>query len=169
MAEGDSLGGVVECAVTGLSPGIGEPVVDKLDAALARASFSIGGVKAMEFGDGLAAARVKGSEHNDGLYCADGKVQKSSNHSGGVAGGISDGGELLFRTAFKPTPSISKPQRTVNAANENIELSVKGRHDPLIAPRAVVVVEAMTALTLADLCLMGAVAKMENLERIYNG
>ena len=159
MADQDSAGGVVECVVSGLPAGLGEPVFEKLDANLARAILSIGAVKGVEIGDGFAAARSRGSENNDGYrMAADGSVVKTANHSGGVLGGISDGSDLVFRAAFKPTPSISRSQETVSRAGENIELSIKGRHDPVVVPRAVVVVEAMAALTV-----------METSNPIFNG
>lgn len=166
--EGDSAGGVIECVVTGLKPGIGQPVFDKLDAALAGAVFSIGAVKGVEFGTGFAAALAKGSQNNDAFYADDNKtVKKRTNHAGGVLGGISDGSPLCFRAAIKPTPSIRKIQETVGASGQQAELAIHGRHDPVIVPRAVVVVEAMTALTLVDSLMQGMSSRMENLINIY--
>lgn len=153
MEQMDSAGGVVECVISGVPAGIGEPVFDKLDACLASAVMSIGAVKGFEIGDGFAAARSRGSENNDEFYTEGGEVRKRTNHAGGILGGMSDGGEIIFRAAFKPTPSIAKPQRTVSRGGENVEISIKGRHDPVVVPRAVVVVEAMAALTVADLLL----------------
>ena len=171
MAEKDSAGGVIECRVTGLMPGIGEPVFDKLDARLAQAVMSIGAVKAVEIGDGISVTRMQGSENNDGFesYEDEGArhIRKLTNHSGGVLGGISDGSELILRAHIKPTPSIFSPQRTVNKDGENIGIEIKGRHDPVIVPRAVVVVECMTAITLADLLLANLSSRMENLRKIY--
>lgn len=160
IREQDSCGGIVECRVTGLPAGVGEPVFDKLDACLAKAVMSIGAVKGIEIGDGFAAARSRGSENNDAFYKgADGAVCKKTNHSGGILGGISDGDDIILRAAFKPTPSIARHQQTVNRAGEDVEIEVKGRHDPVVVPRAVVVVEAMAALTVADLLLTGRCAK----------
>ncbi|MBQ8940464.1 MAG: chorismate synthase [Firmicutes bacterium] len=164
----DSVGGVIECCVTGLPAGIGEPVFDKLDASLGRAIFSIGAVKGVEFGLGFEAAKIYGSQNNDNFTFKDGKVEKLTNNSGGILGGISDGSELILRAAFKPTPSIAQPQKTVNSKNENIEIEIKGRHDPIVVPRAVIVVEAMTAITLVDLLLMNMSAKMDNIKKFYN-
>ncbi len=143
---GDSIGGVVECRVSGLPAGLGEPVFDKLDAALAGAMISIGAVKGVEFGAGFAAAEMRGSEHNDEMG-AEGFL---TNHAGGVLGGISTGAELVFRVAVKPTSSIESPQRTVDLAGEERQIVTEGRHDPCICPRIVPVVEAMTCLVLED-------------------
>jgi len=155
IQEQDSCGGVVECVIRGVPVGVGEPVFDKLDACLAKAIMSIGAVKGFEIGDGFAAARSRGSVNNDAFYMdGDGVVRKSTNHSGGILGGISDGSDIIFRAAFKPTPSISKEQQTVNRSGENVQILIKGRHDPIVVPRAVVVVEAMAALTVADLLLL---------------
>ena len=168
MADQDSAGGVVECVVSGLPAGLGEPVFEKLDANLARAILSIGAVKGVEIGDGFAAARSRGSENNDGYRrAADGSVVKTANHSGGVLGGISDGSDLVFRAAFKPTPSISRSQETVSRAGENIELSIKGRHDPVVVPRAVVVVEAMAALTVMDMLLVSMSSRLDMIQLFF--
>lgn len=154
MAQKDSAGGVVECVISGVPAGVGEPVFDKLDACLAKAVMSIGAVKGFEIGDGFAAARSCGSVNNDAFY-TDGEqaVRKRTNHSGGILGGMSDGSEIVLRAAFKPTPSIARDQKTVDRNGENVEINIKGRHDPIVVPRAVVVVEAMAALTVADLLL----------------
>lgn len=155
MAQMDSAGGVVECVISGVPAGVGEPVFDKLDACLAKAVMSIGAVKGFEIGDGFAAARSCGSVNNDAFYAEeDGSIKKKTNHSGGILGGMSDGSEIVLRAAFKPTPSIAQPQQTVKRSGENTEVRIKGRHDPIVVPRAVVVVEAMAALTVADLYLM---------------
>ncbi len=162
IKEQDSAGGVVECVIQGVPAGVGEPVFDKLDACLAKAIMSIGAVKGFEVGDGFGAARSRGSVNNDCFYVdSSGKVKKKTNHSGGILGGISDGSDIVFRAAFKPTPSIAQNQETVNRAGENVEIVVKGRHDPIVVPRAVVVVEAMAALTVADLLLIGKSSKVE--------
>ena len=139
--------------ITGVPAGIGEPVFDKLDACLAKAIFSIGAVKGFEIGDGFSSAVSTGLENNDAFCIKDGKITKQTNHAGGILGGISDGSPIIFRAAIKPTPSIASVQQTVNKHNETIEIQIKGRHDPVIVPRAVVVVESMAALTLADLYL----------------
>lgn len=155
MANLDSAGGIVECVISGMPAGVGEPVFDKLDACLAKAVMSIGAVKGFEIGDGFAASRSCGSANNDAFYTdEDGAVHKRTNHSGGILGGISDGSDIVLRAAFKPTPSIAQQQQTVNRSNENVEIAIRGRHDPVIVPRAVVVVEAMTALTVLDLLLL---------------
>lgn len=167
MAENESVGGIVECHVKGLPIGIGEPVFDKLDASLAKAVLSIGATKGIEFGAGFGAALLKGSEDNDEFYTQDGKILKYSNNSGGIMGGFSDGGELVFRAAFKPTPSIAKQQRTIDRDGNNTTVIVNGRHDPIVVPRAVVVVEAMTAITLVDLLLANMSARMDNIIKFY--
>ena len=153
-AEGDSVGGTVECIVTGLPVGIGGPLFGGLDGKIASAIFGIPAVKGIEFGAGFAAARMKGSENNDPYTVKDGKIQTLSNNAGGILGGISTGMPLLFKTAFKPTPSITKPQQSVRLSTlEETELRVVGRHDPCIVPRAVPVVEAVTAIALLDALL----------------
>ncbi len=164
----DSCGGVIECVVTGLPAGIGEPVFDKLDAELAKAMLSIGAVKGFEIGSGFAAAGQRGSEHNDAfLLDENGRIAKRTNHSGGTLGGISDGAPIVFRAAVKPTPSIGAEQETVTADHKPAKISIRGRHDPVIVPRAVVVVEAMAALTIVDLMMVNMSSRMENIEKIY--
>ncbi|MGI6054719.1 MAG: chorismate synthase [Clostridium sp.] len=163
MAKKDSAGGIVECRIQGLPAGIGEPVFDKLSANLAKAICSIGAVKGFEIGDGFEAARHSGSENNDTFV----KGGKATNHAGGILGGISDGTDVIFRAAFKPTPSIAALQKTVTRHGEEIEISIKGRHDPIIVPRAVVVVEAMAAFTVADLMLSGMTSRMEWIQAFY--
>lgn len=165
--DGDSAGGVIECTVKNLPAGIGEPVFDKLDAVIAGAIMSIGAVKGVEFGNGFAAADSTGSANNDSFYAEAGKLLKKTNNAGGVLGGISDGSNLVFRAAFKPTPSIGKTQQTVNKNLENIDINIKGRHDPVIVPRAVVVVEAMTGLAIADLLLKNMSSKLSDVKKIY--
>lgn len=152
IKEGDSLGAVIECVVPNIDPGYGEPFWDGLEAVLAHAIFSIPGVRGLEFGDGFEAARMKGSEHND-LIGEDGRPLK--NGAGGANGGITNGAPISFRVAFKPTSSIRKAQQTFNFQTGEMDtLEVPGRHDVCFALRAPVVVEAMTAITLADLVLM---------------
>ncbi len=167
MEEHDSVGGIVECIAKHVMPGLGDPVFEKLDAKLAQAILSIGAVKGFEIGEGFAAAHLAGSENNDAFLFEQGRIKKETNHSGGVLGGISDGSDIIFRAAIKPTPSIFKTQHTVNKSNENITIAIKGRHDPIIVPRAVVVVECMTALTLADALLMNMTSRLDYIKTIY--
>lgn len=151
MAEqGDSVGGIVECRIAGAPAGLGEPVFDKLDAELGKAMLSLGSVKGIEFGKGFAAAKMKGSDHNDWMD----KNGFITNHAGGVIGGISTGEEILFRIAVKPTSSIASPQKTVDLQGNEQEIRTEGRHDPCICPRIVPVVEAMSALVLMDFLLI---------------
>lgn len=149
---GDSLGGVVECRIFGVPVGLGEPFFDSVESELAHLAFSIPAVKAVEFGDGFASARRRGSEHNDAFYWDGDRVRTRTNHSGGVLGGLATGEPIVFRVAVKPTSSIALEQETVNlVTREAARLVVKGRHDPCIVPRAVVVVEAVARLAIADL------------------
>lgn len=165
----DSVGGVVECLVREFPAGVGEPVFDKLDASLSRAIMSIGAVKAVEVGDGTAVSAAFGSDNNDILfYDSNHCLQKESNHSGGISGGISEGFPILLRAHIKPTPSIGQVQRTVSKDGENIELQITGRHDPVIVPRAVVVVEAMVAVTLVDMLFVNMSSRMENIVKFYH-
>ena len=154
-AAGDSAGGIVSCRVTGLPPGLGEPVFDKLDACLAHAVLSVGAVKGIEFGAGFEAARMTGSENNDPMRRdpETGKPGFVTNNAGGVLGGLSTGADLVFRAAVKPVSSISREQDTVDRDGRDCTISVHGRHDVCLCPRIVPVVEAMTALTIADLFL----------------
>ena len=167
VRDHDSVGGIIECRIEGLPVGIGEPVFDKLDAELAKAVMSIGAVKGFEIGDGFAVARSLGSENNDAFYMKDGFVQKKTNHSGGTLGGMSDGDCLILRCAVKPTPSIAKEQKTVNDCGEEVNLKITGRHDPVIVPRAVVVVESMAAMTVLDMMLRNTSAKIDTIEKAY--
>ena len=167
ISKQDSLGGIIECSVKGLPAGLGEPVFDKLDACLAKAIMSIGAVKGFEVGDGFMVAETMGSENNDEFYINDGRICKRTNHSGGVLGGISDGSELVFRAAIKPTPSISSLQHTVRRDGNEMQIAIKGRHDPMIVPRAVVVVEAMTACTIVDLLLENMTSVIDNVRKVY--
>jgi chorismate synthase len=146
MEIGDSAGGIIECRVNGLPPGLGDPVFDKLEADLGKAILSIGAVRGFEVGAGFAAAHMTGSEHNDPMD-SDGFL---SNNSGGIIGGVSTGQEIIFRAAVKPTSSISLPQSTRNLKGETVEIRTEGRHDPIICPRIVPVIEGMTALVLMD-------------------
>ncbi len=168
MSNKDSCGGVVECIAKGIPAGIGDPVFEKLDANLGKAILSIGAVKAVEIGDGLLAAKSTGSVNNDAFVCENGQICKKTNHSGGVLGGISDGSQLVFRAYIKPTPSIFSSQETINKNKQNIEIAIKGRHDPVIVPRAVVVVEAMTALTILDACMVNMTARLDYLTNFYH-
>ena len=195
--EGDSAGGVVECRVNGLFPGVGEPVFDKLDARLAEGIMSIGAVKAVEIGDGVAVTKALGSENND-AFLAEGTekdiavdqmetavvkedeaeadyslgdnslgLKKKTNHSGGILGGMSDGSELILRACFKPTPSIGKLQNTVKENGEATAIKIMGRHDPTVVERAAVVVEAMTAIVILDCLLENMSARIENIKKVY--
>ena len=166
--ELNSSGGVVECIAKGLPIGLGEPVFDKLDAKLGQALFSLGAVKGVETGDGFATSHSTGLSNNDEFILKDSKIAKATNHSGGVLGGMSDGSTLVVRAAFKPTPSIAATQHTVNKNMEDVEINIEGRHDPIVVSRAVVAVEAMTALVLADLLLQNSVSKLDNLKKIYD-
>ena len=153
-AEGDSVGGVIECVVRGLPVGIGEPMFDGLENQLARVLFAVPAVKGIEFGAGFAAANMRGSENNDPFTVRDGKVETLTNNAGGILGGISNGMPVVFRAAVKPTPSIAKEQQSVNLNTMQPEaLSITGRHDPCIVPRAVPVIEAAAALAISDLIL----------------
>ncbi len=168
MKEQNSSGGIVECIVNGLPAGLGDPVFEKLDANLGKAILSIGAVKAFEIGDGMAVASATGRSNNDPFLPGEnGAIRKASNHAGGVLGGISDGSPLILRAAIKPTPPIASFQATVNTQGKPISVSIKGRHDPIIVPRAVVVVESMTALVLADALLLNMTATMDNVKKIY--
>ncbi len=179
MAEKDSSGGVVECVIEGMPAGVGEPVFEKLDANLAKAVLSIGAVKGFEIGSGFRAASMRGSENND-AFCLEeetpdgglafhSRTVKKTNHSGGTLGGMSDGSPIVFRAAFKPTASIARPQQTVDRFGKEREIAVKGRHDPIIVPRAVVVVEAMAALTAADMLLLSMTSRLDRIQAFFGG
>ena len=168
MQNMDSAGGVVECVVSGLPAGIGEPVFDKLDANLAKALMSIGAVKAVEIGDGAKVSATYGSENNDSFHMNGDTICKTTNHSGGVLGGMSDGSKLIMRAHFKPTPSIAKPQNTVTSNGEDTTIEIHGRHDPVIVPRAVVVVEAMAAITVLDLMMDNMSSRLDYLTKFYS-
>jgi chorismate synthase len=149
-ADGDSVGGIIECRVRGVPAGLGEPVFDRLEADLGKAMLSLPATKGFELGSGFAGARQRGSEHNDAFETRDGRVRTRTNRSGGTQGGISNGEELVFRIAFKPTATILQSQPTVDVHGAPTELMGRGRHDPCVVPRAVPIVEAMTALVLVD-------------------
>jgi len=148
--EGDSIGGVIECVARGIPPGLGEPVFDKLEADLAKAMLSIPAARGFAIGSGFGATRMRGSEHNDAFEVRDGRIRTKTNNSGGVQGGISNGEDIYFRVAFKPPATIALQQKTVTSSNEQTKLAARGRHDPCVLPRAVPIVEAMTALVFCD-------------------
>ena len=148
----DSVGGTIECAVTGLPAGVGDPMFDGVEGVIAKAVFGVPAVKGIEFGAGFALAQMRGSQANDPFRFANGRVVTETNRCGGILGGITDGMPVLFRVAVKPTPSISQPQKTVNLqTGENAVLEIHGRHDPCIVPRAVSVIEAVTAIAVINL------------------
>jgi chorismate synthase len=150
---GDSLGGIVEAVARGVPPGWGEPVFDKLDADLAKAMLSLPAAKGFEIGSGFGGIALTGREHNDPFYNSDGRIRTSTNRSGGVQGGISNGEDIVIRVAFKPTATILHEQQTVDVDGQDTTIMARGRHDPCVLPRAVPIVEAMMALVLADHCL----------------
>ncbi len=151
--EKDSLGGIIECEITGLPAGVGEPVFGKLHANLAHAMMSINAVKGFEIGGGFAMSGRKGSEVNDSFSFTNGEVKTKTNYSGGVQGGISNGMDVVFRVAFKPTATIGKAQETINQSGDKTDLEASGRHDPCVVPRAVPIVETMAALVIGDLLI----------------
>ena len=177
MEEKNSSGGVIYCEVTGLPVGLGEPVFEKIDANLAKAMFSIGSVKGFEIGDGFAVATSTGLTNNDAFKLCENSVKeadfdiqtikKATNHSGGTLGGMTDGAPLTMRIAIKPTPSIASSQKTVNKLGEEIDIEIKGRHDPIIVPRAVVVVESMAALTILDALLSNMSSRLDKIMDFY--
>lgn len=168
IAELNSSGGVVECIISGMPEGIGDPVFEKLNANLAKAVMSIGAVKGFEIGDGIDAAKATGKNNNDAFRVdADGKIIKETNHAGGILGGMSDGSDIILRASIKPTPSIAATQQTINQSGDEIDINIKGRHDPVIVPRAVVVVEAMAAITIVDALFANMSARMDALTDFY--
>ena len=156
-SQGDTVGGVVECVISNVPVGLGEPVFDKLHAALGAAMLSINAVKGFEYGSGFAGAAMKGSDHND-LFNADGSTK--TNFSGGIQGGISNGMDIVFRVAFKPVATLIQKQQTIDKAGNEVEMQGKGRHDPCVVPRAIPIVEAMAALVLADFSLLNKTSKI---------
>lgn len=155
-SDGDSVGGKVRCVASGIPTGLGEPFFDTLDGEISKAVFSVPGVKGISFGAGFNSCGLRGSENNDSYRVSNGNIFTETNHAGGVVGGMSDGAPLDFSVAFKPTPSIAKPQTSVNLVNfAEAELLIKGRHDPCIATRGAIVIEAVTILTLSDLLIRG--------------
>lgn len=169
MKQLDSAGGIIECIISGCPAGLGDPVFEKLDANLAKAIFSIGAVKGFEIGSGFSCATANGSENNDAfLGVKDGRAKKATNHAGGILGGISDGSEIILRAAIKPTPSIFREQQTIRRDGTPVSVQIKGRHDPVIVPRAVVVVESMAALTVTDALLLNMSARIDRIREFYH-
>jgi chorismate synthase len=159
----DTIGGVVSCVIKNCPPGLGEPVFDRLHAALGKAMLSINAVKGFEYGSGFEGVSLRGSQHNDAFVQQDGKVHTLTNHSGGIQGGISNGQDIYFRVAFKPVATLMQDQASINEAGEAVTVSGKGRHDPCVVPRAVPIVEAMAALVLADFLLLSKTNKLDAL------
>ena len=152
--DGDSVGGIVECAVTGLPAGVGEPMFGGVESRIAQIVYGVPAVKGVEFGAGFSAANLRGSQNNDDYVISDGQIRTVTNNAGGILGGITTGMPLIFRAALKPTPSISRPQQSVDLNDGKVrELIVKGRHDPCIVPRAVPVIEAAAAIAIFDMIL----------------
>lgn len=168
-SEQDSIGSIVTCKVKGMPSGIGQPVFDKLDADLAKAMFSIGAVKGLDIGAGHRAAIMRGSENNDPFRVRDGRIITTTNNAGGILGGLSNGSDIDLTVYFKPTPSISRRQKTVNSDCAEIDLEIHGRHDPVIGRRAAVVVECMTALVLADALLINMASRADKIVDFYKG
>jgi chorismate synthase len=159
-SEGDTIGGVITCVVKGCPPGLGEPEAHKLHADLGAAMLSINAVKGFEYGEGFAGVTQRGSEQNDIFRSVDGRITTASNHSGGIQGGISNGQDIYFRVAFKPVATLLQTQDTVDVNGQATTLTARGRHDPCVLPRAVPIVEAMTAMTIMDHFLLNKTAKM---------
>lgn len=160
-SKGDSIGGIISCVVKNCPAGLGEPVYGKLHAALGAAMLSINAVKGFDVGDGFEGVGMTGSEQNDEFYVENGQIRTRTNHSGGIQGGISNGEDIRFRVLFKPVPTIMQPQKTVNRDGEEITLMPKGRHDVCVLPRAIPVVEAMTAMTILDYYLMNELSTIK--------
>lgn len=167
--EANSCGGLIECVIHGLPAGLGDPVFDKFDARLAAAMLSVGAVKGFEIGSGFSAASLTGLQQND-VFCSSQKhrVTKLTNRAGGVLGGITDGSDVLFRVAVKPTPSISGRQQTIRSDGTSCTIEIKGRHDPVIVPRAVVVIESMAAIVAADALISNLGSRLNNLEAVFS-
>lgn len=166
-SNNDSVGGIVTVHINNLKAGIGEPIFNKLDSALSYAIMSIGGVKGIEFGNGFSSTTLLGSTNNDSFYYNEG-IHKYSNNSGGILGGISDGSQVTFNVAIKPTPSISQPQQTINTNNENVTINIQGRHDTCIVPRVLEVINAMTCITLVDLIFLNLSSNINSVINSYN-
>ena len=160
---GDTIGGVVDCIVKNVPTGVGEPVFDKLHAELGKAMLSINAVKGFEYGSGFEGVKQKGSEHNDPFDVVDGKINTKTNKSGGIQGGISNGEDIYFRTAFKPVATVMVDQDSINKTGEKVTVSGKGRHDPCVVPRAVPIVEAMAAITILDYIMLSKTNKLSDL------
>ena len=161
--EGDTIGGVVECVIKNVPAGIGEPVFDKLHAELGKAMLSINAVKGFEYGSGFEGVKQKGSQHNDAFETTNGKTTTKTNNSGGIQGGISNGQDIYFRTAFKPVATIMIDQDSINQEGDKVTVSGRGRHDPCVVPRAVPIIEAMAALAILDALLLSKTNKISNL------
>ena len=159
-SKGNTVGGQIKCIISGVEAGLGEPVFDKLHADLGKAMLSINAVKGFEYGSGFNGSKMTGSEHNDEFIVENGKVSTKTNNSGGIQGGISNGEEIYFNVAFKPVATIMSKQNSIDIEKNNVELSVKGRHDPCVVPRAVPIVESMAALVLADHLLRNRTSKL---------
>ena len=159
-SKGNTVGGQIKCIINGVKPGLGEPVFDKLHADLGKAMLSINAVKGFEYGSGFNGSKMTGSEHNDEFTVENGNVSTKTNNSGGIQGGISNGEEIYFKVAFKPVATIMSKQNSIDKEKNNVELSVKGRHDPCVVPRAVPIVESMAAIVLADHLLRNRTSKL---------
>jgi len=167
--DGDTTGGVISCTITGVPPGLGEPVFDKLHADLARAMMSINAVKGFEYGAGFKSAAMKGSEHNDLFVSKNGKIKTITNHSGGIQGGISNGEDIYFRVAFKPVATLMKDQETISVEGNPVVFKGTGRHDVCVVPRALPIVEAMAALVIADHFIRNSGCWADKPERLEPG
>lgn len=159
-SKGNTVGGQIKCIINGVKPGLGQPVFDKLHADLGKAMLSINAVKGFEYGSGFSGSKMTGSVHNDEFIVENGNVSTKTNNSGGIQGGISNGEEIYFKVAFKPVATIMSKQNSIDKEKTNVELSVKGRHDPCVVPRAVPIVESMAAIVLADHLLRNRTSKL---------
>ena len=159
-SKGNTVGGQIKCIINGVKPGLGEPVFDKLHADLGKAMLSINAVKGFEYGSGFSGSKMTGSVHNDEFIVENGNVSTKTNNSGGIQGGISNGEDIYFKVAFKPVATIMSKQNSIDKEKNNVELSVKGRHDPCVVPRAVPIVESMAAIVLADHLLRNRLSKL---------
>ena len=159
-SKGNTVGGQIKCVISGVKVGLGEPVFDKLHADLGKAMLSINAVKGFEYGSGFYGSQMTGSEHNDEFTVENGNVSTKTNNSGGIQGGISNGEEIYFKVAFKPVATIMSKQNSIDKEKKNVELKVKGRHDPCVVPRAVPIVESMAAIVLADHLLRNRISKL---------